>query len=155
MNVLYGILDPLVYFSPPSHLLIDFCMLIQTSSMVISFLVKSISTMPVLSTNVNHTRMSLYQDSGASKFMPYPVTRIISISGALTATQVVGPNPFPWQIPWKVMGEPLFINNYEVPYTVLMWCYRSRNVPSMKFIGCVVMSSCCIAILATECTIQS
>ena len=61
--------------------------------------------MSVLSKNVNLNRLSLSWDIDDSIFMLCPDPCIISISGALTATQIFGPAPLPWKIPWKCMGE--------------------------------------------------
>ena len=60
--------------------------------------------MLVLSMNENPDMLSLSWDSSASNFMPCPAPSIISISDALTATPIVGPDLLPCKIPWKGMG---------------------------------------------------
>ena len=67
--------------------------------------------------------------------MPCPAPCIISISGALTSTQIVGPASLPRQIPWKGMGGSLCINDPKVPYAILVWCSGSYNVPSMHLLA--------------------
>ena len=127
----------------------------QTSSIVVSVLVKYPSTIPVSSTNDNPTRLSLSQESGASYFITCPATRIISIVGSLTVIQIVWPALLPWNIPWKGVGESLCKNYSKLPYAVMVWCSRSCNFPSMHSIGCAEMPSRLINIIATECTIRS
>ena len=47
---------------------------------------------------VNTTRLSLSWDNSAKHFMPCPDPHIIWISVTITATQIVGPDPLPWNI---------------------------------------------------------
>ena len=111
--------------------------------------------MSLSSMNANLTSLSLYQDNSAKTFMLCPACCIISISVAIIESQIVGPGPLPWYIAWKGMGELLCKNYSEILYTVMMWCSMYYNGPSMHFIVCAGMRSCCIFILATELMIQS
>ena len=127
----------------------------QTSSIVVSVLVKYPSTIPVSSTNDNPTRLSLSQESGASYFITCPATRIISIVGSLTVIQIVWPALLPWNIPWKGVGESLCKNYSKLPYAVMVWCSRSCNITIMHLIGYEGMPSRCISIVTTWYTIWS
>ena len=61
--------------------------------------------MSVLSMKANPTRKSLSRYKRDTNFIPCAATHIISISGSLTANQIIGTDPLHCHIPWKGMGN--------------------------------------------------